>query len=81
MAPPTAAVAALLHAAFWNDTAIMEQEWMYVPEGAQGFYTTELVESSWAYFEKTYAHRMDPDVIKLCDKFVRCHEAWNAPRA
>jgi len=73
--------AALLHAAFWNDKEIMEQEWMYVPKGAQGFYTTELVESSWEYFEKTYAHRMDPEVIRLCDKFIQCHEAWNAPRA
>ncbi|MEM7541846.1 MAG: oxidoreductase family protein [Pseudomonadota bacterium] len=73
--------AAKLHAAFWNDEEVMNQPWMYVPPGAQGFYTTELVESSWQHFEKTYAHRMDPEVIKVCDKFVRHHAAWNAPRA
>ena len=72
--------AALLHAAFWNDTELMNQEWMYVPEGGQGFYTTELMESSWEHFEKTYAHRMDPQVIKVCDKLIKCHAAWNAPR-
>ena len=72
--------AALLHAAFWNDRDLMRQDWIYVPEGAQGYYTTELVESSWAHFEKTYAHRMDPEVIKVCDRFVRCHAEWNAPR-
>lgn len=72
--------AAKLHAAFWNDTDLMTQDWVYVPDGAQGFYTTELMESSWAHFEKTYAHRMDPDVIKVCDKYIRNHAAWNAPR-
>ncbi len=74
------AEAAKLHAAFWNDTDLMNQDWAYVPEGAQGFYTTELMESSWVHFEKTYAHRMDPDVIKVCDKYIRNHAAWNAPR-
>ncbi len=74
------AEAAKLHSAFWNDTDLMNQDWMYVPEGAQGFYTTELMESSWDHFEKTYAHRMDPQVIKVCDKFIRNHAAWNAPR-
>jgi len=73
--------AALLHAAFWDDAELAAQPWLYVPEGAQGFYTTELVESSWAHFERTYAHRMDPEVIAVCDKFVRRHAAWNAPRA
>jgi hypothetical protein len=72
--------AARLHAAFWNDTELMEQDWLYVPAGAQGFYTTELMESSWQHFERTYAHRMDPDVIKVCDKLIKCHAAWNAPR-
>ncbi len=38
------------------------------------------MESSWDHFERTYAHRMDPEVIKVCDKFIRCHAAWNAPR-
>ncbi|HJP35731.1 MAG TPA: hypothetical protein QF901_07050, partial [Gammaproteobacteria bacterium] len=32
------AEAAKLHAAFWNDTELMAQDWLYVPEGAQGFY-------------------------------------------
>ena len=73
--------AAKLHAAFWNDADLMAQDWLYVPEGAQGFYTTELMESSWQHFEKTYAHRMDPEAIKVCGKFIECHEAWNAPRA
>jgi len=72
--------AAKLHATFWNDTELMHQDWCYVPAGAQGFYTTELMESSWAHFQKTYAHRMDPDVIKVCDKFIKSHAAWNAPR-
>jgi len=72
--------AAKLHAAFWNDTELMQQDWLYVPEGAQGFYTTELMESSWVHFEKTYGHRLEPDVVKVCDKFIRSHAAWNAPR-
>ncbi len=74
------AEAAKLHAAFWNDSELMQQDWVYVPEGAQGFYTTPLMQSSWEHFEKTYAHRMDPAVIKVCAKFIRCHAAWNAPR-
>lgn len=72
--------AALLHAAFWNDDELEKQPWLYVPEGAQGYYTTELVESSWEYFEKTYGPKMDPEVIRVCDHFVRHHAAWNAPR-
>ena len=72
--------AARLHAAFWNDHELEQQPWLYIPEGAQGFYTTELMESSWEYFEKTYAAQMDPDVIQLCDRFVRNHASWNAPR-
>ena len=72
--------AALLHAPFWNDRTLEQQTWLYIPDGAQGFYTTELVESSWRHFEKTYAHRMDPEVMRLCAKFVRHHAAWNAPR-
>lgn len=72
--------AARLHASFWNDRELEQQPWLYIPEGAQGFYTTALVESSWEYFEKTYAAQMDPDVIRLCDHFVRNHAAWNQPR-
>ena len=73
--------AAMLHAAFWNDTELERQPWLYVPPGAQGFYTTELLESSWDYFVANYAAQMDPRVMKVCDKFVRCHAAWNAPRS
>lgn len=72
--------AAKLHAAFWNDRDLMSEDWLYVPAGAQGFYTTELMESSWQHFEKTYADKMDPAVIKVCDKFIRSHASWNAPR-
>ena len=72
--------AARLHAAFWNDRDLMAQEWLYVPEGAQGFYTTELMQRSWKHFESTYAHRMDPDVIRVCEAFIQNHAAWNAPR-
>ncbi len=72
--------AALLHAAFWNDRELEQQPWLYMPDGAQGFYTTELVESSWAYYRKTYGPQSDPQVIDVCDKFVRNHAAWNAPR-
>ncbi|MGE0484051.1 MAG: phosphotransferase [Gammaproteobacteria bacterium] len=72
--------AALLHGAFWNDSELENQPWLYVPPGAQGFYTTELVEQSWDHFQQTYGARMDPEVMRLCDKFVRHHAAWNAPR-
>lgn len=72
--------AALLHAAFWNDRELEQQPWLYIPDGAQGFYTTELVESSWAYYKKTYGPQSDPEVIRVCEEFVRNHAAWNAPR-
>ena len=72
--------AAKLHAAFWNDTELMKQPWLYVPEGSQGFYTTELMESSWLHFEKNYSHRFEPEVMKVCEKFIKSHAAWNAPR-
>ena len=73
--------AARLHATFWNDAELEAQPWLYKPAGAQGFYTTELLESSWAHFQKTYSHLMDPQVMQVCDKFVRCHARWNAPRS
>jgi len=73
--------AAKLHAATWNDAALERQPWLYVPPGAQGFYTTELVESSWDYFALTYGAQMDPAVMQVCERFVRVHAAWNAPRA
>jgi len=74
------AEAAKLHGAFWNDTELMSQDWLYVPEGAQGFYTTELMESSWLHFDKTYRHQFEPQVMDVCEKFVKSHAAWNAPR-
>ncbi len=72
--------AALLHAAFWNDPILEGQPWLYVPQGAQGFYTTELIESSWDYYKKAFASQMEPDVIHVCDKYVSAHASWNAPR-
>ena len=72
--------AAFLHAAFWNDPVLATQPWLYTPKGAQGFYTTELIESSWEYFHANFAHILDPKVVKVCDKYVASHEAWNQPR-
>ncbi len=72
--------AALLHAPFWNNKELEQQPWLYIPDGAQGFYTTELLESSWQHYRKTYGDKSDPQVITLCDKFVRNHAGWNTPR-
>lgn len=72
--------AALLHATFWNDTELMNADWCYVPEGAQGFYTTTQLEQSWDYFKKTYPGRLAPEVVEVCERFVACHGQWNAPR-
>ncbi|MDT0636001.1 phosphotransferase [Spectribacter hydrogenooxidans] len=72
--------AALLHAAFWNDRELMNQDWCYVPEGAQGFYTTELIEQSWDHVRKTYDGQLSPEVMDVCAKFVRNHAWWNRPR-
>jgi hypothetical protein len=74
------AEAAMLHAAFWNDTELMKQDWLYVPEGAQGFYTTDLIEKSWDYFQKTYPGWLADDVAEVCDRYVRNHAYWNRPR-
>lgn len=74
------AEAAKLHAAFWNDTALMKQDWLYVPEGAQGFYTTDLIEKSWDYCRKNYDSMLTPEVIQVCDRYVRNHAYWNRPR-
>ncbi|MSR14572.1 MAG: DUF1679 domain-containing protein [Gammaproteobacteria bacterium] len=71
---------AMLHAAFWNDIELMNQPWVYVPEGAQGFYTTDLIEESWAYFQRTYVGWLTPEVTEVCDRFVRNHAYWNRPR-
>lgn len=72
--------AALLHAAFWNDRELMTQPWLYVPEGAQGFYTTELIERSWHHVQTQYQGWLSPEVTAACDRFVRHHAWWNRPR-
>ena len=72
--------AALLHSAFWNDKNLESQEWLYIPQGAQGFYTTELVNNSWNHFSSVYGKRLDPAVFRACEKFVAQHESWNSPR-
>jgi hypothetical protein len=72
--------AALLHSAFWNDRDLEQQPWLYIPAGAQGFYTTELLESSWQHFQKTYSAQMDPEVMQVCERFVRNHASWNTQR-
>lgn len=72
--------AALLHAAFWNDRELMAQPWLYVPEGAQGFYTTELIERSWDHINKHYTEYLTPEFKRVGDKYVRNHAHWNRPR-
>lgn len=72
--------AARLHAAYWNDLELMKQPWLYVPEGAQGFYTTELIESSWDYFKRTYDGMLSAEVVDVCERYVRHHAHWNRPR-
>ena len=72
--------AALLHATFWNDRELMAQPWLLVPEGAQAFYTTDLIEQSWDHVKKNYDGRLTPDVVAVCEKFVRNHAYWNRPR-
>ncbi len=72
--------AALLHSAFWNDKDLEQQDWLYVPSGAQGYYTTELIERSWEHFRSVYGKKLDPVIFRACDKFISCHENWNRPR-
>ena len=72
--------ASRLHAAFWNDTELMKQDWLYVPEGAQGFYTTDLIEKSWDHVRKNYKGQLAPEVVAVCEKYVRNHAWWNRPR-
>ncbi len=71
---------AKLHAAFWNDTELERQPWLSVPPGAQGFYTTELVQSSWDYYKKTYPGLLSEEVREVCERFVKRHGEWNKPR-
>jgi hypothetical protein len=73
--------AALLHATFWNDLELMAQPWLLVPEGAQAFYTTELLEECWDHVKKNYTGRLTPEVTAVCDRFVRNHAYWNRPRS
>ncbi|MGE0487504.1 MAG: phosphotransferase [Gammaproteobacteria bacterium] len=72
--------AARLHAAFWNDRRLLDTDWCTVPDGAQGFYTTALIEQSWAHVRKHYADWLPADVRTVCAKFVRNHAWWNRPR-
>lgn len=72
--------AALLHSAFWNDRELMAQPWLYVPEGAQGFYTTDLIERSWDHVKKHYADYLTPEFRLVGDRYVRNHAYWNRPR-
>jgi len=74
------AEASMLHAAFWNDQELAKHPWLSIPPGAQGLYTTELIESSWAYFKKTYPGALEPEVAHVCEKYVRNHAWWNRPR-
>ena len=72
--------AAMLHAAFWNDKQLMAEPWLYVPEGAQGFYTTELIERSWHHINQNYTEYLTPEFKLVGDKYVRNHAYWNRPR-
>jgi len=72
--------ASKLHSSFWNDAELAQQEWLSIPKGCQGLYTTELIESSWAYFKKTYDGALAPEVVDVCEKYVRNHAHWNRPR-
>lgn len=72
--------AAMLHATFWNDTELMAQDWLSVPAGAQGLYTTELIERSWDHVKKNYDGQLTPEVVDVCEKYVRNHAWWNRPR-
>jgi hypothetical protein len=74
------AEAAMVNAAFWNDMELAAQPWLSIPKGAQGLYTTELIESSWAYFKKTYPGALSQEVVDVCEKYVRNHAYWNGPR-
>lgn len=75
------AEAAMLHATFWNDAALMQEPWLYIPEGSQGFYSTELIERSWDNVRNNYQEYLTPEVVQCCDRYVRNHAYWNRPRA
>jgi aminoglycoside/choline kinase family phosphotransferase len=72
---------ALLHAAFWADESLADLDWMYVPDSAQNFYTTEMIEQAWSHVQQIYAGRLPDDVVEVCEQYVAHHEAWNRPRS
>ena len=74
------AEASMLHAAFWDDRELLKQDWVSVPPGAQGLYTTELIERSWDHVKRHYPGRLAPDVVEVCERYVRNHAWWNRPR-
>ncbi|HEY1968325.1 MAG TPA: oxidoreductase family protein [Pseudonocardia sp.] len=74
------AEAALLHAAYWDDAGLAERDWVYVPDSAQGFYTTEMVERSWAHLHREYDSWLTADVAEVCARYVAAHERWNRRR-
>lgn len=69
--------AARLHASSWNDAQLKELPWISVPDTAQDFYTTELVEQAWREFDAHFGRRMEPDVRDVCSRFVGAHRTWN----
>lgn len=69
-----------LHTAFWNDRSLMEKPWVKVPEGAQSFYTTDLIERAWHHVQQHYQGYLSAEVRDVCDRFVRNHAHWNRPR-
>jgi len=71
---------ALLHSAFWNDQALLKLPWVQVPAGAQGFYTTDLIERSWHHVQHHYADFLTAEMREVCDRYVRHHAYWNRPR-
>lgn len=72
--------AVLLHAPFWNDESLLSRSWMQVPAGAQGFYTTDLIERSWRHVQQNYTGALTAEVQQVCDRYVRNHAWWNRPR-
>lgn len=74
------AEAALLHAAYWGDESLVHRDWLYAPETTQGFYTTEMVENSWAHVQRTYDGSLPAEVMDVCSRYVAAHERWNRRR-
>jgi aminoglycoside/choline kinase family phosphotransferase len=74
------AEAALLHAAYWADGSLAARDWMYVPDAAQGFYTTASVDRSWTHVREIYEGGLPAEVSDVCARYVAAHERWNRPR-